>query len=260
MVTLEKPEVSDEYQHPQYQTVDENVTFYLKGIRNQVNEVEHMKIKGKLEKRLGWIKSAPKNVKMHNLVGKIKELTEKVKETPEQLFEITKELLDEFGRYKSVSNGSNANGADTNDNKEEVTNEDAYNAQKTLSHIKKLEKAMRQCDRAIRKLEGEEMSLDDLDDENSTYMKIDRFKKRFMTLTKKVAKLRKLKASFGRRQDKKFSTEASRIPEVNERIMSMVNKERKFPDYADVLNIYKEVNKSKNGSYSEASLSSFGKF
>ena len=261
VVTLEKPEELNAYQHPQFKIVDETITAYLLAIRNEVNDVEHTKIKGKLQKRLGWIKIAPKNIKMHNLVGRIQDLTEKVKDTPNQLFEITKELLDEFGQYKSMSNGAAASNGDVekNDSKKEVTNEDAYNAQKTLSHIKKLEKAIRQCGRAIRKLEAEEMSLEDLDDENSTYMKIDRFKKRFMTLTKKVAKLRKLKASFGRRQDKKFTTEASRIPEVNEKIMELVNKYRRFPDFADILSIYKEVNEAKNASYSTTTLSSFGK-
>ena len=109
VVTLEKPEETNAYQHPQFQIVEENITSYLQAIRKEVNDVEHMKIKGKLEKRLGWIKMAPKNVKLHNLVVRIEELKEKVRDTPNQLFEITKELLDEFGQYKSMTNGVASN-------------------------------------------------------------------------------------------------------------------------------------------------------
>ena len=53
------------------------------------------------------------------------------------------------------------------------------------------------------------MSLDDLDDEDSNYMKLDRYKRRYMVLRKKIHELQKQKMSLGRRCDKKFKTEGT---------------------------------------------------
>ena len=55
------------------------------------------------------------------------------------------------------------------------------------------------------------MSLDDLDDEDSNYIKLDRFKRRYMVLRKKIHELQKQKMSLGRRCDKKFKTEGKLI-------------------------------------------------
>ena len=72
-----------------------------------------------------------------------------------------------------------------------------------------------------------------------------------MTLTKKIHELSKVRFTTNRKSDKKFKTEASRIPEINKRIMEMVNEElkkprhqRHLPDYADILKIFKEVSKT----------------
>ena len=91
----------------------------------------------------------------------------------------------------------------------EVSNVDAYKQQKTKSQIKKLEKAREKCGKWIRKLENEEMTLDDLDNEDSNYIKLDRYKKRYMVLRKKIHELQKQKMSLGRRCDKKFKTEGA---------------------------------------------------
>ena len=160
-----------------------------------------------------------------------------------------------------------------------MNNVDAYKQQKTKSQIKKLEKAREKCGKWIRKLENEEMSLDDLDDEDSNYMKLDRYKRRYMVLRKKIHELQKQKMSLGRRCDKKFKTEgtvnslmfdliyvktnfilflASRLPDVNERICEMVNQGKKFPDFVDILKIYKAVTAKKGLSYSDSELKEQG--
>ena len=54
----------------------------------------------------------------------------------------------------------------------DVSNAEQYKEQKRKSQIKKLEKAQKKCARLIKKLEEKEMSLDDLDDEDSTYLKV----------------------------------------------------------------------------------------
>lgn len=146
-----------------------------------------------------------------------------------------------------------------NSNKES-SNDEAYKEQKHRAHIRKLVNAQEQCAKKIEKLEKKELSLDDLDEEDSTYIKLDRFKKRFMTLTKTINKLSNVKNSFGRKCDKKFTTEASRIPDVNEKIQALVNRERKFPDYHDIQNIYKSVNDFKSLGYGTSELNNMGEW
>ena len=77
-----------------------------------------------------------------------------------------------------------------------------------------------------------------MEDENSGYLRVSRYKARYMKIYRKIAQLRKLDSSLQRKQDKKFKTEASRIPEINSRIETLVNKNKTFPDYADVLKLY----------------------
>merc|ERR1711860_100398 len=249
VVTLDKPEIASG--HPDFNEVNGGVTLFMAAIKSEVNGVEHAKIKDKFEKRLSWVRNAPHTVKLTGLTCKIKALVEKASTHPEIIFEVIKELLDEFGRYKNVQNGEQQ--------KEEVSNQDAYDAQKNLSHIKKLEKALHKCGKAIKKLEMKEMSLDELDDEDSNYIKIDRYKKRFMVLTRKVAQMRQMRPSLGRFCDKKFVTQASRIPEVNTSIMELVNRQRKFPDFPDIFGIYKEVNKTRNTKESESTLENYAR-
>ena len=246
VVTLDKPEIPSSC-HPDFNEVNDGVTLFMAAIRSELNDVEHAKIKDKFEKRLRWISNAPHMVKLTGLTCKVKALVEKANTQPENIFEVIKELLDEFGRYKNVQN-----------EEQTVSNQDAYDAQKNLSHVKKLEKALHKCGKAIKKLEMKEMSLDELDDEDSNYIKIDRYKKRFMVLTRKVAQMRQMRPSLGRFCDKKFVTQASRIPEVNTSIMELVNKKRKFPDFQDIFGIYKEVNKTKNTKKSDATLEQYG--
>ena len=49
------------------------------------------------------------------------------------------------------------------------------NMLKTQAHIKKLEKALRQCGRKIQQLDEAEMDLDALEDENSPYLMMTRY-------------------------------------------------------------------------------------
>ena len=129
--------------------------------------------------------------------------------------------------------------------------------------MKKLYKALRQCNKEILRLEKQDMECDIDDDdawgENSIYIRISKYKKRLITLHKKINNLEGMKANFGRACDKKFKTEASRIPEVNHRIQDVVNKERRFPDYHDILQIYKKVCAEKSLDYSKQEIAHKGK-
>lgn len=136
---------------------------------------------------------------------------------------------------------------------------DSYKAEKQQFHIQKLIFALKKCGKAIKKLEEQEMSLDDLEDEDSNYIKLDRYKRRYLTLEKKIAELKREKFSLGRNCDKKFKTEASRIPEVNSKIQDLVNRQRKFPDFHDIIKAYKDYHEEKNLTVSSNQISNMGK-
>ena len=85
-----------------------------------------------------------------------------------------------------------------------------------------------------------------MEEDDSAYLKVSRYKARYMKIYNKIAQLRKLDSSLQRQQDKRFRTEASRIPEINAKIEDMVNKSKMFPDYADILKLY-QAHYQKNG-------------
>lgn len=263
----------DKKLHPQFEEIQSQSNAYLREIRCYVNNVEHDKIKAKILKRLKYVEEVPSSTDLDALLERLKFYTEKVTQRPNDVFEITKKVFDHFDNFKgassSTSNGQSSNGQNqTNgstasnqiqEQPRELSNEEAYKAQKRKAHIKKLTRAAKQCAKAIKKLEEEEMSLEDLDDEDSNYIKIDRYKKRLIKIEKEIAKLREERLYFGLQRDKKFTTEASRIPEVNQQIQKLINESRKFPDYHDILGIYKTVSKEKNLQYSTSNLSDMAK-
>ena len=54
-------------------------------------------------------------------------------------------------------------------------------------HIKKLENALKACGREIGRIEEADMCLDDLYDENSAYLKLSKYKARYMKIYKKYS-------------------------------------------------------------------------
>ena len=117
---------------------------------------------------------------------------------------------------------------------------------KRKGHINKLERALKACGKEIQRCEEEELSLSDMEEDDSAYLKVSRYKARYMKIYNKIAQLRKLDSSLQRQQDKRFRTEASRIPEINAKIEDIVNKSKMFPDYADILKLY-QAHYQKNG-------------
>ena len=120
--------------------------------------------------------------------------------------------------------------------------------QASLKHIRKLERALKECHAAIRRMEEAEC---DLDDDESSYLRLSKYKKKCVDIYKKLAELQGMERDLGRRQDRKFRFEGSRIPEINAKIEKFINRRKGkgqeyFPDYADILQLFKTTNKEKN--------------
>jgi len=241
----------------------ENVVAAVKG---KVTKNEFEKVKAKLMKRRDAMADLEDVIVARFLDKKALE----IKDKPDQVFKRLKEILDELARYgnKKEKNGHSAqpepiksekkeattNGKDSVENKSEGKAKEKENGDRDTKrklakqerHIKKLEKALRQCGRKIQEMDEAELDLEDMDDENSPYLMMTRYQKRFVTIHKKIAELRKLNASLKRKADKRVKIETSRIPEVNAKIEEMINRKKQFPDFADVHGFYKTVNEKKN--------------
>ncbi|XP_040578854.1 uncharacterized protein [Lepeophtheirus salmonis] len=110
------------------------------------------------------------------------------------------------------------------------------------SHLRKLKNALEECGKEIRRLELAEI---DSNDDESTYVLMYKYKRRFMSIYNKIIELEDNLPKW------KSQTQISRHPEINERICKVINQGIKtslqhsyFPDFQDIMNIYEEVNKS----------------
>ncbi len=104
----------------------------------------------------------------------------------------------------------------------------------------------------------------------SSYLKEDRYKRKFMQIFRAIAKLREEDPSLDRRVDKKLRIgDVSRIPAVNVKIEKLINRKQKlksenskrhtyvvreFPDFPDILKAFTSANEEQNLGFSEKAL------
>ncbi|KAI8491435.1 hypothetical protein Bbelb_306350 [Branchiostoma belcheri] len=119
-------------------------------------------------------------------------------------------------------------------------------AKKRLKQIHRLEKLLAIVSKEIKRLEAKEVSLDDLDDEDSTYIQEDRLKKRFNTIWNKICELKGEQVVTGREVERTIKFKGTRFPEVNRRIMKFLRRNDAFPDFHDILAIVQKTNRKEN--------------
>ena len=133
-------------------------------------------------------------------------------------------------------------------------------------NISKLEKALHLCQIEITRLEGKELDLDDLENSESDYLKLDRYRTRFMEIFRKLAQLRREESTLGRQVEKKFKMVVgtnSDIPgDMVDNIQKFVNrmiKSERFtlPSFHEIFEVCVDVNRDKNLGFSEARVQSF---
>ena len=125
------------------------------------------------------------NLKLANFVD---EKAESIRNKPNLVFRFLKDVLDELSRYgqkkdkngKSVSMSKDMDSTNTpskstaavaaSSGQTRDQSDEKRKIAKQEFHIKKLEKALRQCGRKIQELDEAEIDLDGLEDENSPYM------------------------------------------------------------------------------------------
>ncbi|KAG8189469.1 hypothetical protein JTE90_018122 [Oedothorax gibbosus] len=116
---------------------------------------------------------------------------------------------------------------------------------KMNKRVKFLETLLGKLDKQIKKLQAKELSMDDLDDTESTYILEDKYKRKFQKTWAKLCELKKRPALVGREIEKRFHYQGCRHSDFNKAIERLVNKRKpaeKFPNYVEVHNILKKVN------------------
>lgn len=141
-------------------------------------------------------------------------------------------------------------------------NEDSNNSTNSnkAHQFKKLLRAMKKCKLIIKKLEEAEVNFDDEND--SSYIKVERYKQRMVELYNKICKLTGENADAGRAYLRPKHINTTRIVSVDQAITNFINhkitKRRQsektgvftndliFPDYRDILQCISRCNEAKN--------------
>lgn len=108
--------------------------------------------------------------------------------------------------------------------------------------IKRLEKLLGDIHNEIENTTKKEMSLEEMENDDTDYMYEDRLKKKFVKVWEKLCELKGQDTSTGRPIEKKFRFQGTRYTEINRRIEKFVNKKKIFPDYNDIKKIVNQVN------------------
>ncbi|XP_073498065.1 death domain-associated protein 6 isoform X2 [Phyllobates terribilis] len=109
--------------------------------------------------------------------------------------------------------------------------------------IRYLENLLRIYSLEIKKLQEKELSLDELEDEDSSYIQESRLKRKLLRIFEKLCDLKDCSSMTGRVIEQRILYRGTRYPEVNRRLEKFINSSRDlFPDYGDVIRVVERAN------------------
>ncbi|XP_077142316.1 death domain-associated protein 6 isoform X2 [Ranitomeya variabilis] len=109
--------------------------------------------------------------------------------------------------------------------------------------IRYLENLLRIYSLEIKKLQEKELSLDELEDEDSSYIQESRLKRKLLRIFEKLCDLKDCSSLTGRVIEQRILYRGTRYPEVNRRLEKFINSSRDlFPDYGDVIQVVERAN------------------
>ncbi|XP_063794315.1 death domain-associated protein 6 isoform X2 [Pseudophryne corroboree] len=143
-------------------------------------------------------------------------------------------------------------------NDEEKETEEAPEIKKgSKRQIRYLENLLRIYSLEIKKLQEKELSLEDLEDEDSSYIQESRLKRKLLRIFEKLCELRDCPSLTGRVIEQRIQYRGTRYPEVNRRLEKFINSYRDiFPDYGDVLRVIQKANEKHNLTLSRKQMQS----
>ncbi|XP_022084239.1 death domain-associated protein 6-like [Acanthaster planci] len=112
--------------------------------------------------------------------------------------------------------------------------------------IQRLENLLHKLDKAIKKLQERELTLDEMDESDSTHIQEFQLRKRFVKVYNMLCKLNGCAMDTGRVIEQRIRYKGTRFPEINRRLERLVNKRDFFPDFHDVYIAVQKTNVKKD--------------
>ncbi|XP_041068507.1 death domain-associated protein 6 isoform X2 [Carcharodon carcharias] len=107
--------------------------------------------------------------------------------------------------------------------------------------IRYLENLLKVYADEIKRLQEKELDLNELQDEDSSYIQEHRLKKKMVKIFEKLCELKSCSSLTGRVIEQRIAFTGTRYPEINRKIERFINKPDHFPDYQDIRNIMQKV-------------------
>ncbi|XP_073822624.1 daxx-like protein isoform X2 [Musca autumnalis] len=124
----------------------------------------------------------------------------------------------------------------------------------TPTHIstgnKKLDEQIKKLNKALyvltKRIEVLEETAVDWDDDDSSFLQVERFKKRACQIYEKICDLTGESKNARRLVKKPIKFNETRIPQFNKTLQAFINRTKEFPDYFDVLRMLEHCNRTYN--------------
>ncbi|XP_041932337.1 death domain-associated protein 6 isoform X2 [Alosa sapidissima] len=139
-------------------------------------------------------------------------------------------------------------------------NEDGEKKPKRASRrqIAYLENLLKVYNDEIKRLQEKELSVDDLEEEDSSYIQEHKLKRKMMKIYDKLCELKSCSSLTGRVIEQRVSYKGTRYPEINKKIERYINSPEvrlNPPDYRDILQLVQRTNQRHNLSLTRSQLS-----
>jgi len=144
------------------------------------------------------------------------------------------------------------------DDQEELEEEsDSPTTDKRLNErIRQLNRTLYTITKRIKMLEDADV---DLNDDDSSYLQVERFKKRACQIYEKICDLTGESKRASRKLKPPIQFKDTAYPHFNRTLSAFVNRMREFPDYHDVLQILEHCNKEKELGLAKFEMKRIGK-
>lgn len=208
-------------------------------------------------------------VESREFINRVQETVTQVRLFPARMFIITRDLFAEIKAFKMKDKPKSSpqplvvdlvgdepsDGEDNSpatgqaENSEPAASESVQEKKgerkPSTRQIARLEEILGAHNKEIIRYEQMELSLDDMDNEDSSYLIVERLKSRAAKIYKRICVLKGRSTEMGGTREKKFKYSGSRYKELNIHVQRFVNKhslEERMPDYSDIRKIVKLCN------------------
>ncbi|XP_076822709.1 death domain-associated protein 6-like [Clavelina lepadiformis] len=126
------------------------------------------------------------------------------------------------------------------------TLQDDEETKRTQRKIEHLEGLLKKFSDEIKRLQAHELTLDEMEEEDSIYIQEGLLKKKCMKVFQKLCDIQKVPMRTGRVIERNIKLSGTRFPELNKKVESYVNRVKKFPDYQDIQYLVKKGSEKRN--------------